>query len=121
MKKKVLKNESRYINNATFEKGMDFMAKSFAKVFDKLEQHDKLFAKVFDKLEQHDKLFAKIFDKLERHDKAFEVMLEETQNYGKEARDHRMTMSGLNSSDITQEREIEGLKIRVEKLEQKIK
>lgn len=93
MKKNILKKKSEYVTTAIFEKGMDFMAKSFAKVFEKLE----------------------------RHDKAFELMFKEMQNYSKEAREHRMTMSGLNSSDITQEREIEGLKIRVEKLEQKIK
>jgi len=93
MKKKVLKKKSEYVTTAIFEKGMDFMAKSFSKVFEKLE----------------------------RHDKAFESMFKEMQNYGKEAREHRMTMSGLNISDITQEREIEGLKVRVEKLEQKLK
>ncbi|MEK7088839.1 MAG: hypothetical protein AAB913_01780 [Patescibacteria group bacterium] len=32
-----------------------------------------------------------------------------------------MDFSGLNHSDINQEKEIEGLKIRVERLEQKIK
>jgi len=67
------------------------------------------------------KSFAKVFEKLERHDKAFELIFKEMQNCGKEAREHRMTMSGLNHSDITQEKEIEGLKIRVERLEQKIK
>jgi hypothetical protein len=93
MKKNVSKKKSEYVTTATFEKGMDFMAKSFAKVFDRFD----------------------------RNDKVIESLLKEMQNYGKEAREHRMTMSGLNHSDISQEREIEGLKIRVEKLEQKIK
>lgn len=107
MKKKILKKKSEYINTATFEKGMDFMAKSFAKVFDKFDNHDKL--------------FTKIFDRFDRNDKIIESLLKEMQNYGKEAREHRMDMSGLNHSDLSQEREIEGLKISVEKLEQKIK
>lgn len=93
MKKRVLKNKSGYITVTVFEKGMDFMGKSFAKVFDKLDRNDEVIVS----------------------------LLKEMQNYGKEAREHRMTMSGLNHSDINQEREIEGLKIRVEKLEQKIK
>ena len=42
------------------------------------------------------KSFAKVFEKLERHDKAFELIFKEMQNYGKEAREHRMMMSGLN-------------------------
>ena len=83
-----------------FEKGMDFMAKSFAKVFDKLEQHDK---------------------KFEQHDKAFELILKELQNNSQEAREHRMLMSGLNHSDIAQERKIKGLEVRIEKLEEKVK
>ena len=107
MKKNASKNKSEYVTTVVFEKGMNFMAKSFNKVFEKLDNHDKMFVKVF--------------EKLDRHDKAFELILKEMQSYGKEAREHRMTMSGLNSSDINQEREIEGLKIRVEKLENKIK
>lgn len=107
MKKSVLKKKSKYVDTATFEKGMDFMAKSFVKVFNKLDNYDKL--------------FTKIFDRFDRNDKIIESLLKEMQNYGKEARDHRMTMSGLNHSDIIQEREIEGLKIRVERLENKLK
>jgi radical SAM superfamily enzyme YgiQ (UPF0313 family) len=93
MKKNVLKKESRYVTTTVFEKGMDFMGKSFAKVFDRFD----------------------------RNDKVIESLLKEMKNYGKEAREHRMDISGLNHSDINQEREIEGLKIRIEKLEQKIK
>lgn len=50
-----------------FEKGMDFMAKSFAKVFDKLE----------------------------RHDQAFNIVLKEMQAFREEAREHRMITSEL--------------------------
>ncbi|MFA5936849.1 MAG: hypothetical protein WC822_03150 [Candidatus Paceibacterota bacterium] len=107
MKKNILKKESGHVTTVVFEKGMDFMAKSFAKVFDKLDNHNKLFTKVF--------------DKLDRNDEVIGSLLKEMQNYSKDAREHRMTMSGLNHSDINQEREIEGLKIRIERLEQKVK
>jgi hypothetical protein len=93
MKKNILKKESGHVTTVVFEKGMDFMAKSFAKVFDKLDRNDEVIGS----------------------------LLKEMQNYSKEAREHRMTMSGLNHSDINQEREIEGLKIRIERLEQKVK
>jgi hypothetical protein len=107
MKKSLPKKKSEYVNTTTYEKGMDFVAKSFAKVFTKFDNQDKL--------------FTKIFDRFDRNDKVSESLLKEIQNYGKEAREHRMSMSGLNHSDIIQEREIEGLKIRVERLENKIK
>jgi len=107
MKKNILKKKSGYVNTTVFEKSVDFIAKSFAKVFDKLDNYDKLFAKVF--------------DRFDRNDKVIESLLKEMQSYGREAREHRMTMNGLNHSDISQEREIEGLKIRVERLENKIK
>jgi phage shock protein A len=91
MMKKIAKKEPKYVTMPVFEKAMDFMAKSFAKVFEKLE----------------------------RHDKAFELVLKEMRDYSQEAREHRMMMSDLNHSDISQERRIEGLEIRVEKLERK--
>ena len=100
MQKRATNKEPKYVTVPMFEKGMDFMAKSFAKVFDKLEQHDK---------------------KFEQHDKAFELILKELQNNSQEAREHRMLMSGFNHSDISQERKIKGLEIRIEKLEGKIK
>ena len=102
-----MKKEMKYVTMPVFEKHQDFMAKSFAKVFEKLEKHDKYFEEVFDKFKQHDKIF--------------ETMLKEIQNNSQEAREHRMMMSSLNHSDITQERKIEGLIIRIEKLEEKIK
>lgn len=101
-----IKKEPKYLTADTFkkfekvfEKDMDFMAKSFNKVFEKLDKHDERF---------------------DRHDKVFDIMLKEMQTYSKEAREHRMTMSGLNYSDISQEKEIKGLKIRIEKLEEKV-
>ena len=98
--KDIKKLKSVFVTMPVFEKGMDFMAKSFAKVFEKLDQHDKQFAQI---------------------GKVLESMLKEMQTNSQEAREHRMTMSGLNHSDIMQERKIKGLEIRVEKLEQKVK
>ncbi len=86
MKKSVLKKKSEYVNTDTFEKGMDFMSKSFGKIFNKFDNYDKLFAKVF--------------ERFDRNDKVIESLLKEMQNYGKEAREYRMSMSGLNHSDI---------------------
>jgi C-terminal processing protease CtpA/Prc len=106
MNKVTQENKSKYLTVATFEKGMDFMAKSFAKVFEKLDNHDKL--------------FVKIFDELNSHNKVFDIMLREMKTYREESHNDRMTTSTLNSFDIKQEREIEGLKLRVEKLEQKV-
>ena len=67
------------------------------------------------------KSFAKVFEKLDRHDKVFDIMLKELQNHSQEAREHRMLMSGLNHSDIAQERKLKGLELRIEKLEEKVK
>ncbi len=93
MKTRSVKKEVGYVTAPMFEKGIDFMAKSFAKVFDKLE----------------------------RHDKAFDIILKEMQTYRHQSHEDRLSIGSLNHSDISQEREIEGLKIRVEKLEEKIK
>jgi len=68
-----------------------------------------------------DKRLDGVDKRLENHDKIFQVILKEMQGYNKEAKEHRMTMSSLNHSDITHELEIEGLKIRVQKLEQNFK
>lgn len=105
--KKIIKKELKYLTIPIFEKGMDFMAKSFNKVFERFDKNDEK--------------FFKISEKLDCHDKVFDIMLKEMQGFNKEAREHRMTMSGLNHSDISQEREIKGLKIRIKRLEEKIK
>jgi hypothetical protein len=75
----VSKKKSEYVNTATYEKGMDFMVKSFAKVFTKFDNQDKL--------------FTKIFERFDRNDKVIESLLKEMQSYGKEAREYRMSMS----------------------------
>ncbi len=100
MQKKGVQNKPNYVTLPVFEKGTDFMAKSFAKVFERFEQIDKRF---------------------ERTDKVLESMLKEMQTNSQDAKDHRMMMGSLNHSDINQERKINGLEMRIEKLEQKIK
>ena len=91
--KKQTKKESKYITMSIFEKSMASIAHSFDKVFEKLD----------------------------RHDKAFELILKELQEQRKEAIGYRMMMSSLNHNDVSQHRKIEGLEIRIEKLEAKLK
>lgn len=66
------------------------------------------------------KLFAKINERLAQHDKAFELILKQMQTFTEEAREHRQTMANLMHTDIRQERSVEDLRIRVERLEMKI-
>lgn len=56
-----------------------------------------------------------------RHEKAFIVTLKEIQAFREEAREYRQTMSSLMHTDIKQERTIEDLVNRVERLETQIK
>ena len=111
-------NMAKEVTNKDLAKSINSLilsTKDLTKLIDNLALSTaKGFEKVFDKLEQHDKKFI-------QHDKAFEIMLREMQGFNKEAHDHRMTMTSLNHSDVFQEREIEGLKIRIEKLEEKVK
>jgi DNA anti-recombination protein RmuC len=100
------KKDTKFVTMPVFEKGMDFMAKSFAKVFDRFDKVDERFDKVDER-----------FDKI---DKVIESILKELQGQRQEAREHRMMMSDLNRTDVIQHRKIEGL-MRVEKLEEKVK
>jgi len=99
--------EPKYVTMPVFEKSMDFIAKSFKKVFDKFDQNDKKFEQVFEKFSQHDK--------------AFEVIIKEMKGFSQEAREHRKAMLDLNYTDVTQSNKIDGLEMRVTKLEDKIK
>ena len=62
--------------------------------------------------------FKKILD---QHEKAFIVTMKEIQAFREEAREYRQTMSSLMHTDIKQEREVENLRIRVERLETQMK
>lgn len=70
------------------------------------------------KTEERLEKFEKI---LNQHEKAFIITLKEIQVFREEAREYRQTMSSLMHTDIKQEREVEDLKIRVERLETYIK
>ena len=100
MPKKPTEKESKNVTLLVFEKHQDFMAQQFAKVFERLDQHSKI---------------------LNQHSKVLETMLKEMQEGRKEANDQRMMISSLNHADVSQYRKIEGLEIRIEKLEEKIK
>lgn len=93
MKKNVLKSEPKYVTMSAFEKAMGSVSRSFSK----------------------------IEEKLGKHDEAFTLILKQMQIFTEEAREHRQTMSSLMHSDISQERQVEDLKIRVERLETRIK
>ncbi len=100
MKKIVKKTTEKYVTIPIFEKAMTSIAKSFSKM---------------------DERFDKIDQRLIRHDKAFELIFKQMQIYAEEAREHRQTMASLIHTDIRQERDVEDLKIRVERLEAQIK
>ena|SRR3989344_597824 len=98
--KKETKKEAQYVTMSVFEKAMTAIAKSFSGM---------------------DRRFDKIEQKLTRHDKAFELIFKQMQIYTEEAREHRETMASLVHTDIKQERVVEDLRIRVERLEMQMK
>ncbi|MFA5932223.1 MAG: hypothetical protein WC793_02500 [Candidatus Paceibacterota bacterium] len=107
MKKIVKKTTEKYVTIPIFEKAMTSIAKSFSKMDER-----------FDKMDER---FDKIDQRLIRHDKAFELIFKQMQIYAEEAREHRQTMASLIHTDIRQERDVEDLKIRVERLEAQLK
>lgn len=104
--KKIAK-KSQPVTMAIFEKHQDFMGQQFKKVFEKLDQHS-------DILSQHSKV-------LDQHSKALDIILKEMQEQTRENREHRMMVNDLNRTDVIQYRKMEGLELRIEKLEEKIK
>ncbi|OGI68717.1 hypothetical protein A2738_00195 [Candidatus Nomurabacteria bacterium RIFCSPHIGHO2_01_FULL_42_15] len=97
-----------------FEKHQDFMGQQFKKVFEKLDHHSKI-------LDQHSKILDQHSKVLDQHSKALDVILKEMQEQTRENREHRMMMNDLNRTDMIEHRKIEGLELRIEKLEEKIK
>lgn len=107
MKKKGVEKEPKYLTENKFS--------AFENKFN-------IFENTFEKsMRSIARSFEKVFEKLDRHDKVFEVMLKEMQTNSQEAREHRMMMGSLNHSDVIQERRIKGLELRIEKIEEKIK
>ena len=107
MKKHLPKKEQKYLTENkfgvfenTFEKYMGSIARSFSR---------------------QDENFSKMYQKLGQHDKAFELILKQMQTFTEEGREHRQTMSSLIHTDIKQEKIVEDLKVRVERLEMHIK
>lgn len=68
-----------------------------------------------------DEKFSKFERIINQHEKAFIVILKEIQAFREEAREYRQTMSSLMHTDIKQERTVEDLRTRVERLEIQIK
>lgn len=93
MKKGIKKTTEKYVTEKTFEKSMVSIAGSFEKIDER-------------------------FDKI---DKVMNTVLKQLQEQNQEARENRMMMNSLNFSDVSQQRKIDGLEIRVEKLESKLK
>ncbi len=107
MKKKIEKKKPKYLTEnkfgvfeKTFEKAMASIARSFSKM---------------------DQRFDQIDQKFNQHDRAFTLILKQMQTFTEEAREHRQTMSSLIRTDISQEKDIDDLKIRVERLETQMK
>ncbi len=78
---------------------------------------EKEFKKTISRMDERINKFEKI---LNQHEKAFMITLKEIQAFREEAREHRQTMASLMHTDIKQERSVEDLIIRVERLELKI-
>ena len=107
MKKEMIKKEPKYLTETRFH------------VF---ENKFGVFEKTFEKhMANIAKSFSRVEERLVRHDKAFELLFKQMQTFTEEAREHRQTMSSLMRSDISQERTVEDLKIRVERLEMQMK
>lgn len=93
MKMKRVKKEPKYVTVSAFEKATASIAKSFSRMDERFD----------------------------RHDKAFSLLFKQMQKFTEEAREHRQAMSMLMRTDISQEKAVEELKIRVDRLEMRIK
>lgn len=100
------------------------MKKEFKKTTEKYVTSTKFqaFEKNFEKhMTNIAKSFSRIDERFTRHDKAFELIFKQMQVYTDEAREHRQTMSSLIHTDVKQERAVEDLRVRIERLEMQIK
>ena len=114
MKNRTTKKESKYLTESKFQ-----VFENKFQVFEKnFEKHMANVAKSFSRI---DEKFDKIDQRLVQHEKAFALVLKQMQTFTKEAREHRQTMSSLMRTDIGQEKAIEDLQIRVDRLEMQIK
>ena len=93
MKKVVKKTTEKYVTMSTFEKSMASIAKSFSIVTDKLDQHEN----------------------------ALGLILKEIRQIHQDNTDFRKNMASLTIDGISYDKKIEGLTIRLEKLEAKSK
>jgi hypothetical protein len=91
--KKSSKKEPKYVTEPVFEKHMASIARSFDRIEERLDKNDKMST----------------------------LILEELKGMREESHQHRLAMAGLTHTDVNHEHEIKGLKIRVERLERKIK
>ncbi len=96
-----------------------YLTENKFQVFEK--NFEKHMGNIVDSFGKIDDRFIKIEEKLSQHDKAFALLLKNMQTFTEEAREHRQTMSSLMRTDISQERSIEELKERVDRLEMRIK
>ena len=90
--------------------------------FGMFEKKFQVFESTFEKhMTNIAKSFSKIDERFTQHDKAFELILKQMQSFTNEAREHRQTMSSLINTDVKQERTVEDLRIRIERLEMQMK
>jgi len=93
MKKGVRKTNEKYVTEKTFEKSMVSIAKSFVR----------------------------INEALERHERVLEMILKELKNLRDDHREIRSALSNLEIGLLKYDRKLEDLTLRVEKLEMRIK
>jgi septation ring formation regulator EzrA len=104
MSKKITQKYLTENKFGVFEKSFEKSMTSIAKSFDRIDER-----------------FEKIDERFDRQDKAFGLLLKQMQAFTEESREHRQSMSSLMRTDVSQEKNIEDLKIRVERLEMHIK
>lgn len=100
------------------------MKKGVKKITEKYLTEGKfgIFEKTFEKsIISIAKSFNRMDERFDRQDKAFELLLKQMQSFTEESREHRQSMSSLMRTDVAQEKNIEDLQIRVERLEMRIK
>jgi len=92
-KREVKKTTEKYVTEKTFEKSMEAIAKSFARVEESLEKHERV----------------------------LDMILKELKNLRDDHREIQHTLSNLEISFSKYDRKLEDLTLRVERLEMKVK
>jgi len=100
MKKRVKNRDEKYVMESTFEKHMTNIAKSFARV---------------------DESFDRINKTLITHEEVMQHILKELKQIHEDHKDFRQSITNLYSENLSRDKMLDGLTVRVGKLELKSK